>query len=308
MNKFRILLIGKGIWGSNWYKTLFKKGIEFAVVDKVLKNQIDDHGIVNYDSVERAFDRQLFTHAVIATPSENHLEIFNKLTTIIPDENILIEKPCGTSIKEFENNFGFFPGYLFLYSEPYKFIKENLNDIGDTIMYRSTRASMGPQPRTDISVVADYLIHDLYIFADLFGFDNIDIINTYPQKHFIHANKYDTVSVQLKRQRIFADMFSSWWYPYKQREVIISGTDGTFLWINDTLRFVKNSSRRTQNVDRYGNFRYDLFHSDAKDIILTEKMTLDCELDFFLSGQSSIIRPTSVWRLIDKIENPPYKI
>ena len=306
MNKqIRILLIGKGLWGTNWYKTLFRKGIDFSVVDKMLKNCVDDRHILNYNTLEQALDQQSFTHAIIATPSENHLEIFESLETIIPNEQILIEKPCGASAIDFEKKGKFFPGYLFLYSEPYKYIKEHLNKIGIPVMYRSTRAAMGPQPRTDVTVVADYLIHDLYIFADLFGFENITVEGASLTRLFTHSNLPDTVTVQLNNiapRPIFADMFSSWWYPYKQREVIIAGTEGTFLWINDTLRFVENAFRKTQSVDRRGFHRYDLFHSDGRDIILTEKMTLDCELDFFLSGQTPNIRPSQVWDLIEKIE------
>lgn len=303
LNKIKILLVGKGYWGNIWYKTIFKKNIDFVVVDKILKTSIDTNGIKNFELLEDALNAEEFTHAIIASPSENHLEIFKQINIKIPEDRILIEKPCGSSIEDFKDNVEFFPGYLFLYSEPFKYIRENISMIGDPIMYRSTRASMGPQPRTDISVVADYLIHDLYIFAELFGYDDIEILSSHPQKHFDHSVKADTISLQLKNKNIFADMFSSWWYPTKHREVIITGKSGTFLWINDTLRYYKNSYKETKNIDRNGNIRYDLFHSDARDIILTEKLTVDSELEHFLNRDRFKIHSNQVWKLINKIEN-----
>lgn len=305
----KILLVGKGYWGNVWYKTLFKNFIDFSVVDKVLVHGKDSNGINNYNNLDDALCKEEFTHAIIATPSENHVEVYNRIYSFhINPQNILVEKPCGMSAIDFYDYDDFFPGYLFLYCEPYKYIKSHLSDIGIPIMYKSIRASMGPQPRTDISIVADYLIHDLYLFADLFGFDDIEVLNSIPQKHFIHSNKPDTISTQLynltdKSTGVIGDMFSSWWYPYKQREVIISGDKGTFLWSNDKLKYFENAYRKTNNIDKNRNYRYELFHSNSEDIILTEKMTVDSELEHFLAGHKYPIRPSQVWKLINNIEN-----
>ena len=114
-----------------------------------------------------------YTHAILAVNANLHSDIIKKLN--IPQENILVEKPCGVSLEDAKLIKNTFPGYIFLYSDEYQYIKNNINKIGKPLFWKSIRASMGPRVRADVSILEDYMIHDIYLYLDLFG--NCNLVN-----------------------------------------------------------------------------------------------------------------------------------
>ena len=78
----------------------------------------------------------------------------------------MVEKPCSIHLSHAYEMQDCYPGYLQLHSPAYQYIKNHIGDIGDPQLYRSTRASMGPRVRTDLSIVEDYMVHDIYLFMD----------------------------------------------------------------------------------------------------------------------------------------------
>jgi len=105
---------------------------------------------------------------IIATPANQHLKVYKQLKAHnINDCNILIEKPVGTSIKEFEQMNNCFTGLTFLYDNNYKELKQNLYTIGNIQTIQSIRASLGPRLRADNSIISDYMIHDIYLINDI---------------------------------------------------------------------------------------------------------------------------------------------
>ncbi len=301
-----VLLIGKGYWGKNWYNTLINNNIRFAIVEPKLDDGIDNNGIAIYKSLE-GVDLSHYTHAIVATNEGKHLHIYNYLTSrkMIP-EHVLVEKPCGSHWTEAEQLRECFPGYIYLHSEAFSYIRSNIKRIGTPHLYKSIRASMGPRIRTNCSVVADYMIHDLYLFIALFEpFNDIQIVSKLAMNRLsLHGN--DTVFVNLYNPEVHvvADMFSSWWYPRKERTVIIQGDKGAFVWINDELYFNDSRYESIAGVDEYGNLGYKLLNALDTKIELPNKTPMDNELEDFLTGRYAgsrrFIEP--VWNLVKEIE------
>lgn len=305
MMEKNILLCGCGYWGKNWYKTLLKEGHRFSVVEARSDGERNSDGIEFYAHIDEVNQKE-FTHAIIATPAETHVALFDSLSVSIPPKNILVEKPCGTSLADAEKLEGCYPGYLQFHSPAFQNIIDNLDKIGTPCFYKSIRASMGPRLRTDNSIIEDYLVHDLYLYMSLFGSDNVQVISRNFLKRLKH-HQLDTVFVQLynSNTKVFADMFSSWWYPYKERRVIISGDKGTFMWIDDNLYFTESRCEQGEGKDSFGNHGDHLIQSPENKINLGTQTALESELTAFLfesphtDGLQSLLNPT--WKLMRDI-------
>lgn len=301
-----VLLIGKGYWGKNWYNTLLKKNIAFGVVEPKLEDGADQNGIPIFKTLEEV-DVPHYTHAIVATHAGQHVSVFDHLVKrgMMPDR-ILVEKPCGSSWMDSEQLGGCYPGYIQLHSEAFKHISHNIKQIGTPHLYKSIRASMGPRIRTDCSVIADYMIHDLYLFVVLFQpFHGIQLVSKQVMNR-LAGNGNDTAFINLYNPdvHILADMFASWWYPFKERRVIISGDKGSFIWINDELYFNESRYEPINGIDSYGNFCHKLINVSDTRIELPNNTAMENELDALLTGRfsGSRIYIEPVWNLIKTIE------
>jgi predicted dehydrogenase len=281
MGDIKILLIGCGYWGKNWYKTI--KNSKYDLVGVVDPSPVIDVDIPLFNDVNDVNIK--YTHVILAVNAKLHSKIIKQLN--IPQENILVEKPCGVNMKDAELIKNAFPGYIFLYSDEYQYIKNNLSKIGNPQYWKSIRASMGPKVRSDISILEDYMIHDLYIFRDLFGESKVH--NKYWGQEFVSPIKNSSLHLELKG-KIPGYFYSSWNYPIKERKIIIKGDKGSFIWENDDLYY--------DNTHYINN---EVVKGTCKKIITTLKSNLELELEFFILGNKPNTNILDIWSLINII-------
>ena len=287
----KILLIGCGYWGKNWYKTIKSSPHQLAgVVDPQPSCAIDEPVFRDFSEVDIDF-----THAIVATEPSTHVKIVNTLP--IPHENILVEKPCGLNQKEGLKLNKCFPGYIFLHSAPLRYIQKNISKIGLPQYWRSTRASMGPRIRTDVSILEDYLIHDLYLYKSIFG--QPEISESIFEREFKPPVKPSSINLFFKSP-VPASLYSSWNYPIKERKLIIKGDQGSFVWENDDLYFSSSKYITIDSVDDLGNQGYELKDSPLTQINLPRVSNLELELDAFLNRPEKFTLDISkIWSIID---------
>jgi predicted dehydrogenase len=282
MGNIKILLIGCGYWGKNWYKTI--QNSKYELVGVVDPNPIIQIDVPLFNSIEEV--NVEYTHAILAINAQLHTETVSKLN--IPQNNILVEKPCGIDYNDAKLIKNTFPGYIFLYSDEYQYIKNNLNKIGAPKYWKSIRASMGPRVRTDVSILEDYMIHDLYMYLDLFG--DCDIINSTFTNEFNPPVKNSSLTLSVKG-KIPGTFYSSWHYPDKERKIIISGDKGSFIWIDDNLYFDTTFYNSTNTVNP----------GKRKKIESSLNSNLELELEFFIFNKRPNISILNVWNLINKL-------
>lgn len=281
MGNIKILLIGCGYWGKNWYNTI--KNSKYELVGVVDPSPLIDVDLPLFNTLEEV--NLEYTHVVIATNAKLHVELFKKLN--IPPSNILIEKPCGTNIQDAEIIKNTFPGYIFLYSDEFQYIKNNLPKIGKPKYWKSIRASMGPRVRSDVSIIEDYMIHDLYMFQNLFGKSNIKDINH--NNDFNSPIKASTCNLKLESHSgVRGEFYSSWIYPDKERKIVIVGDKGSFIWENEELYFDSTHWVNDKVIEGV-----------REKIQSTSKSNLELELEFFILSHNSGILET--WELLTKI-------
>ena len=285
MEDIKILLIGCGHWGRNWYRTII--GSQYKLVGVVDPNPKIELAVPKFNNIEEV--NVDYTHVIIATNAEFHTKIFE--LSNLPPERILIEKPCGVNIHDAHKLKDAFPGYIFLYSDEFQYIKNNLSRIGKPHYWKSIRASMGPRVRSDVSIIEDYMIHDLYMFLDLFGSSFIKQLNL--TKEFNSPVLQSSCNLHLyTNKNIRGDFYSSWIYPDKERKIVISGTKGSFIWEGDNLYFDSTYWEGNQVV------------LGSRELIpSSSKSNLELELDFFILGNKPDINILKTWELLTQIKN-----
>ena len=277
----KILLIGCGYWGKNWYNTI--KNSKYTLVGVVDPNPIIDVDTPLFSTIKDVNIE--YTHVILAVNAKLHSKIVKQLN--IPKENILVEKPCGVDSTDAKKIKDTFPGYIFLYSDEYQYIKNNLDKIGKPQYWKSIRASMGPKVRSDVSILEDYMIHDLYLYRDLFGKCKVH--------HDSFKNEFDppilssSLHVELN-SKIPGYFYSSWNYPIKERKIIIKGDRGSFIWENDELYY--------DNTHYINN---EVIGGTCIKIETTSKSNLDLELEFFILGKKPNVNILDIWELINII-------
>jgi len=153
----RLGLIGRGRWGKNIERTLASfSDVSISVIPE--------------GRTDKGFDGVL-----IATPSATHAEI--ALPYIEAGIATFIEKPMATSIGDAERIQGaalrsgapVFVGHLYLYHPAFLAALELLPALGPVKSLVCEGAN--DRPRTDSSVLWDWLPHDLSIAHTIFGHD-----------------------------------------------------------------------------------------------------------------------------------------
>ena len=283
MNK--VVLVGCGYWGKNWYNTLTK------MQDVRLVAVIDPNPVIpvlgQVNTLEEFHQKDYdYDYVIIATQAEYHKRYFNYFKDKIPQENILIEKPCGV-LEERKDLLGCFPGYLFLSSPQYKLIKSMLKNktLGDKILYSTfRRASMGPRIRTDVSIIEDYMIHDLYLYCALFEHSENKVSGVL-MNNFDKPISEDTAFITVKASEQVTTFFSSWNYPRKERCIEIVGNEGSIIWKDDKVTFIRSYYSKIDGFDKHRNPGYELIEGDERAItpILT-KSNLELQFEDFVSG------------------------
>ncbi len=308
MKEQKILLVGFGRWGKIWYNTIvkYKKDLLVGIVDplKPLDGLADGEWIIQFfkdiDDVNVEY-----THAILAVPAALQLPLFEKLKKKIPAKNILVEKPVGEIENSDKGNFnGAFPGFVFLHHPIYNYIKDNIEkDVGEVIKFQSIRASMGPTLRKDCSVIEDYLVHDIYMFLDLF---KKDVDRLYPT-NVIRFNEFkdylpSTIRVFGNRYPTFS-MESSWNIPEKIRKWYIVGEKGSYIWDGDELFYYDSYYKEIDGKDKFNNEGYELVEGKKHQVRINTFLTpLTIQLINFLHDKTNyddLINAT--WKSISSI-------
>jgi len=174
--KIKTILIGHGYWGTNLLRNLLANPFfkVVGVVDsnlKALERISEELSITVYSDVESIPDDLELDLIVISTNPKSHLRIFSVMSK--KSRNFLITKPVGASkadcqkiekIAELNNN-NVFIDFTYHFSPLYRYMwdfdKSSVFHQNPTL-FTSYRTSLGIYQK-DISVVADLMVHDLYI-------------------------------------------------------------------------------------------------------------------------------------------------
>ena len=156
----RIAVIGKGRWGSRIVETL--QTLSECQVVAVVSHEWQKLVEIKIDGV------------VVATPASTHFAI--ALPFVKRGGSVFIEKPFTTSLSDAQqladeatkSGAMITVGHLHLYNPAYLAMKQGLAGIG--AIQKIVAEAGGPGPiRTDVSVLWDWMPHDIALILDLVG-------------------------------------------------------------------------------------------------------------------------------------------
>lgn len=229
----KVALIGYGYWGVNLAKTITATdGYELAIIYDEDIARIDEAKKLYKFSLKTSLDDVFATDieaVFIATPPATHYQIAKK--ALNAGKHIFVEKPFTLNLEHAyelielaeKKSLKYMVDHIFLYSEPVKYLKENLDKFGDIVYINARRINLGLfQYSTD--VIWDLAVHDLSIIDYLVGLD-IQKVSVFKKKYKNFPNEaIASINLELK-SGVVVSIDVSWLSPVKVREMIIGGTN-----------------------------------------------------------------------------------
>lgn len=235
-----IAILGYGYWGPNLVRNFNKLSncnISYIVDKDINKLNEAKKLYPNLRCVSNpltAIKDKTVNAVVIALPVSQHYK-YAKLV-LENNKHLLIEKPATNSYKKLtelaniakKRKLQLMVDYTFLYTAAIQKIKKFIDTdfIGNILFINAQRYNN--IYRKDVNIIGDLAIHDISIFQYLLQ----KVPNSLMVKGFVNINKNikDTVYINLKYDKTFADISSSWLFPFKSKKMIICGSKKTIVY------------------------------------------------------------------------------
>ena len=215
-----ISLVGAGYWGSKVAKELqtIPNVEQVEVIDIKEGKTLKD---INYQNV------------ILATPAIDHYT--QTLELVRQGRNVYVEKPLAMTAEQcvdIKNNIQanqiVMCGYIFMYNDRFKKVKELLPKIGLIQHIESNRLNWGRYQKK-ISTLHSLAPHDVSIINYLLGyheFENVICIGD----NFTNNTQNDREEYSFICNNVSVKLNLSWYYPEKIRTMSITGEKGLIFW------------------------------------------------------------------------------
>ena len=238
----KVALIGYGYWGINLARTITAtEGLELlCIFDNDPERVREAQKLYDFRSCSSLEELlRLDVEAVfIATPPATHYDVSKQ--AIEAGKHIFVEKPFTLSLDHSlelvdladKKDLKYMVDHVFIYSEPVKYLKENMASFGDIVYINARRINLGLfQYTTD--VIWDLAVHDLSIIDHLVGLD-IAKASVFKKCYKNFPNEaIANIDLELLSGPV-VNINVSWLSPLKVREMMIGGTKMSAVY-DDTL-------------------------------------------------------------------------
>jgi predicted dehydrogenase len=320
----RVALIGYGYWGINLARTISKNSnFELYSIFDADRVRVDEakklYSFKEFSSLDELLKSDVEA-IFVATPPHTHYNVAKQ--ALLSKKHIFVEKPFTTSLTHTyelldladKMNLYVFVDHVFIYSEPVKYLKENLDSFGDIVYINSRRINLGLfQYTTD--VMWDLAVHDLSIIEHLVGLD-IKRTSVFKKKYKDFPNEA-LANIELElNSGIVIGINVSWLSPVKVREMIIGGTKKVAFYddtIADKIKLYDSGVVLEKSLDKNELYNYmvQYKYGDVFTPELPSNQSLDNSVEAFfnsikhktepLTGKESIINVIKTLELISKI-------
>lgn len=294
-----IAVVGAGYWGPNVIRNFYLTpkanlvcicDISTENLEKIKKKYSDVKTTTIYNDV---LDDPTIDAVSLCTPAGTHYRLAKK--ALEKGKHVLIEKPISETSEQAkllveiaaEMNLILMVGHIFIYNPAVQKLKELVsnNYFGEIRHIYSSRTSLGPRVRSDVNVVWDYLIHDIYIMQYLLNDKPIDI-NPY-SGCYLQRNIEDVVFVNMRfKKDIFVNLNAAWYDPIKKRKMVIIGSKKMACYdeMNNTgkIKIYHCGFRRIEGRDKFGNENLELYDDGVECINIPNEEALLLEIEHFI--------------------------
>lgn len=301
MRKLKVGIIGCGYWGRNVIKTFYESDrCQLIAVCDTKKENLQStltsypclRGFYSYEEMlEKA--KEIDALAIVVN-TDLHFEFAKR--ALEAGIHVYVEKPLAKTsdeareLTEIANrkNLILLVGHVFCYNPAIRKLKEVIHkgEIGEIRFINSTRTSLGPRVRSDVNILWDYAIHDLYLFPFILGEKPIKV-NAIGKSH-LQKNEgiEDWVSLSIDFQNGCAThSFVSWYYPCKIRNMIVVGSRKMIEYddlASNKLVLHDKGYAPIKGFDSLGNKDLELYDRGSSCINVESAPALREEVDHFL--------------------------
>lgn len=305
-----IAFFGYGYWGPNVLRNLHQHPEV-----KVLKAH--DPAPRNADRLRRSYptvnvvgtaaealDDPSVEAVCIATPAETHFALAK--AALERGKHVFVEKPIALTPAEAQQLHDLaqsqrkvlMVGHVYEYNVPLNTVKQYLDDgyLGNVNYVFANRTSLGPRVRTDVNVVWDYAIHDIYLSMFLLG----------GKPRAVRATGYCCLQKDIE-DAVFIDLLfpnnvlyhvhCSWYEPIKARDMTIIGSRRMIVYddmqMDDRVTVYNRGFAPHTGTDRYGNRGLQLFDEGITIPRLDWREPLAVEMDHFIRSIQDGTKPRS---------------
>jgi len=228
----KVALIGYGYWGINLAREINNTdGYELVTIFDEDRERVNEakklYSFKEFESYDEVLKSEIEA-VFIVTPPATHYAVAKK--ALLSNKHIFVEKPFTLNLEDAyelielaeKKNLKYMVDHIFIYSEPVKYLKQNLDKFGDIVYINSRRINLGLfQYSTD--VIWDLAVHDLSIIDYLVGLD-IKNVSVFKRKYKDFPNEaIARIDLELE-SGVIIGIDVSWLSPVKVREMIIGGT------------------------------------------------------------------------------------
>jgi UDP-N-acetylglucosamine 3-dehydrogenase len=238
MEKLKVAVLGVGFWGRN-HARIYSAMDSVELVAVVDPNAFNAETVAkrlecnHYATTEELLKKEKIDAASVCTPSSTHAEVASKL--IERGVSLLVEKPLTATLEEGLTLFEKIKKYKVLatvgfierFNPAVQTIKQWIETgrLGKVILFYSKRVSNWPERIGDVGVVKDLSIHDLDLARHLLADEPFSVYAIVGRAR--NRTHEDFANILLNFQNSTAFVESNWLTPYKERLLVVTGSEAT---------------------------------------------------------------------------------
>lgn len=323
----RVAVVGYGYWGPNVARSLAKLVGPKSVL--VCERQPDRLAQAARDLPEAeqtadwadALRRPDVEAIALCTPAAMHFDL--AMDALAAGKHLLVEKPIVTSTKEAQTladeaerrGRTLMAGHVFRYLPAFHTLRSLITDgtLGELRYLHSDRTSLGPRAREDVTVVWDYLIHDVYLLPWLVG-RPVSSVRALGGR-YLRPDIEDVVFAHWDfGGGVIASSRASWYDPEKVRRLVVVGSSGMAvlddLQPDARLTLFRRGYVPYDGTDDFGNQGLRLFDDGGETVPTSDEQPLVAECRAFLTainkgqalpqGRDEIVATTAVCETVER--------
>ena len=297
----RVAVVGYGYWGPNIARALAKLvGPENVLICERQQERLDQAArdlpeapqTTDWADVLRCEDVKA---VALCTPAATHFDL--AMQALAAGKHLFVEKPIVTSTKEAttladeaeRREQVLMVGHVFRYLPAANALRSLIAEgkLGELRYLHSDRTSLGPRAREDVSVVWDYLIHDVYLLPWLVGrpVSSLRALGGC----YLRPDVEDVVFAQWDfGAGVIASSRASWYDPEKVRRLVVVGSSAMAV-LDDLkpdarLTLFRRGYAPHEGMDDFGNQGLRLFDEGGETVPAGNEEPLLEECRAFLSA------------------------
>lgn len=290
--------MGYGYWGPNILRTLHNcKDVKIVLACDVNPANLarmskDFPHVPTTQHPGKIFSSPDINAIFLATPAETHFDLAKR--AMENGKHVFVEKPLTCNSRDardlteiaVQKNKKLMVGHVFTFHPAIQYLKHAIDTrvLGKIHFGYVQRTSLGPRVRSDVNIIWDYAIHDIYIAMYLLGGKPKWVSAT--GKDALQTGIEDVVFITMQfKSGVTYHIHSSWYDPLKVRSMTLIGSERMITYDDmkpEKITLFNRGYAPHQGMDSYGNKNLRLFDEGFEIPEIPNQQPLQLEIEHFI--------------------------